>query len=120
MCNGLACCADNDALQANFSVAEDHDISAGQPSLCAHRRANDVVFAGGDVRRTGKVTRCSALRNNASHRDLEMPALIAGNRSNLGAIDENGNGRLAGTTETIGARDVPLFDLIGNLGQPVA
>ncbi|CEO91272.1 hypothetical protein SFHH103_psfHH103d_75 (plasmid) [Sinorhizobium fredii HH103] len=37
----------------------------------AHRCANDIVFAGSDIRRTGKLTRCSALRNNASHRDLE-------------------------------------------------
>lgn len=77
MRNGLACCADDDVLQADLSIAENTDVSAGQPSLCAQRRAN------------------------------------------VGAIDENGNGRLAGATETIGARDVPLFDLIGNLGQPV-
>ena len=119
MRNGLACCADNDVLQADFSIAENTDVSAGQPPLCAHRRANDIVFAGGDMRRAGKLTRCSAFRNNASHRDLEMAALIARNRANVGAINENGNGRLAGATETIGARDVPLFDLIGNLGQPV-
>ena len=108
MRNGLACCADNDVLQADFSIAENTDVSAGQPPLCAHRRANDIVFAGGDMRRAGKLTRCSALRNNASHRDLEMPALIAGNRANIGAINENGNGRLAGATDTIGACDIPL------------
>lgn len=33
---------------------------------------------------------------------------------------ENGNGRLAGATDTIGACDIPLFDLIGNLSRPVA
>lgn len=72
------------------------------------------------IRRTGKLTRCSALRNNAFHRDLEMPPLITGNRANIGAINENGNGRLAAATDTIGACDIPLFDLIGNLTQPVA
>jgi hypothetical protein len=36
------------------------------------------------------------------------PALIAGNRANIGAINENGNGRFAGATDTIGACDIPL------------
>jgi len=78
------------------------------------------VLASGDMRRAGKLTRCSALCHDSSHGDLEMPALIAGNRANVSAIDENGNGRLAGTTDPIRARDVPPFDLISYLGQPVA
>ncbi len=111
MRDGLTCCTDDDALQPDLSVAKDSDVSARQPSLRAHRRANDIVFAGSDIRRTGKLTRCSALRNNASHRDLEMPALIAGNRANIGAINENGNGRLAGATDSIGSRETSHFSI---------
>lgn len=45
MRNGLACCADNDALQANFSVAENTDVSAGQPSTDTSRVALPVEIA---------------------------------------------------------------------------
>lgn len=49
-----------------------------------------------------------------------MPALISGNCANVGAINEYGNGGFAGSADAIGACDVPLFDLIGDLGEPVA
>jgi hypothetical protein len=103
MRDGLACCGEDDALKPDLSVAKDSDVSARQPSLRAHRRANNIVFPGGDMWRACKLTRSSALRNNAPHSDLEMPALIAGNRANVGAIDEDRNGRLTGATDTVGA-----------------
>jgi hypothetical protein len=49
-----------------------------------------------------------------------MPALISGNCANLGAVNENGNGRFAGSAYTTPASHVPFFNLIGDFGEPVA
>ena len=54
---GLTCCADHDALQANFSVAKDSNVAARQPSLRSHRRTNDIVLAAGHIRRSRELTR---------------------------------------------------------------
>lgn len=48
-----------------------------------------------------------------------MAALISGNCADVGAIDENCDGGSAGSADVIGARGIPLFDLIGDLGEPI-
>lgn len=116
----LTCCAEHDALKANVSVAENGDIAARQPSLCPQRRANNVVLASRNIRRGGELARWSAFGHNTAHGDLEMAALMAGNSADVGAINENGNGRAAGPADAIRTCYVPLFDLIGDLGEPVA
>lgn len=65
------------------------------------------------------MARWPPLRNNPSQGDLEMPALIARNCANMGAINENRNGKLASSSYTIRARNFPLFDVIGDLCEPV-
>lgn len=48
--DGLACCADDDTLQPDVSVAENGDVAAWHPPLRPQRRTNNVVLAGGNMR----------------------------------------------------------------------
>ena len=107
-------------LNAEIAIAEDGDVAAGHPSLRSQCGADDLVFACGNMRGCREMTCRSALRLDASHHDLEMPALIAGHRADVGAIDEYGYGTCASAAHAMWTCQIPLFDLLRHFRQTIA
>lgn len=104
---------------ASRSLKKNGDVAARQPSESPQRGTNRVVLASGNIWRGSELARWPAFGHNAPHGDFEMPALISGNCADVGTVNEYGNGRSVGSADAIGACDVPLLNLIGDLGEPV-
>jgi len=107
-----------DALHPDVPIAENGDVAAWDPSLCSKRSANNVVFCPvATCGEAAKLASSTALGHHAAHGNLEMAALIPGNRADVGALNEHadrGAGAAYGPGDIIAAILGHQIERLGN------